>query len=121
MIKSFSRSVPSLSHRYLQDTMNIFSNLIRNYPDEQVKENACNAIPQIIKDILQEDVRVEAAKKIISDLLISFESERGDYTSDKKIEAIHHIIEDLNYRFFTLEDLHILTDKLMYHLDLSEK
>lgn len=57
MLGTFSENLPSLSSKYLQQTLDIYSNLLRNYPIEDTKELVSKSIPKTLQSIISYNIR----------------------------------------------------------------
>lgn len=101
MLNVFIEQLKELYGPYVEKTVQLLCTIIKDHPNEDVKEEACKCLPNLISAIKTSDqaVAVQLARHFMETLVTTIEKEFDTDIMIVELETLKSVIEELDLCF----------------------
>ncbi len=101
MLNVFIDKLKELYAPYVQKTVELLCNIIKDHPNDDVKEEACKCLPHLVACVKTSDPQsaIQLAKYFMETLVSTIEKEFDTQTMITELETLKNCIEELNSSF----------------------
>jgi hypothetical protein len=123
IIQTIIKSAKHLYAPYIKKTINLFFVIIKKTSFSNVKIAACDSIADLITVAKadSQEFAVNLTKHFITNLMQLIEKEISSEVICAELDAVRAAIEELDFCFFTQEEVQQLSGKLLELLEISNK
>ncbi len=107
MLNVFIEELKELYNPYVEKTVNLLCSIIKEHPNEDVKEEACKCLPNLIIAVKTENsgLAVTLAKHFMGTLVETIEKEYDSNIVIVELETLKNIIEELGMCFLSEDEV----------------
>lgn len=124
MLNVFIEQLKELYNPYVEKTVSLLCNIIKEHPNEDVKEEACKCLPNLIIAVKGENsaLAVSMAKLFMATLVETMEREYDSQIVIVELETLKSVLEELGLCFLNEQEIKDFSEKMLKLLkDADEK
>ena len=123
MLNVFIEQLKQLYAPYVEKTVQLLCTIIKDHPNDDVKEEACKCLPNLIAAAksTNEQIAVALAKYFMDTLVSTIEKEFDSDIMIVELETLKNIIEELGLQFLTNEQVKAFSEKILNLLKSSDQ
>jgi hypothetical protein len=123
MLNVFIEQLKELYGPYVEKTVQLLCTIIQDHPNDDVKEEACKCLPNLISaiKITNQPVAIQLARHFMSTLVTTIEREFDTDIMIVELETLKSVIEELDLCFLSQEEVKAFSEKMLNLLKLSDE
>lgn len=123
MLNVFIEQLKELYGPYVEKTVQLLCTIIQDHPNDDVKEEACKCLPNLISaiKISNQPVAIQLARHFMSTLVTTIEREFDTDIMIVELETLKSVIEELDLCFLAQEEVKAFSEKMLNLLKLSDE
>lgn len=124
MLNVFIEQLKELYNPYVEKTVSLLCNIIKEHPNEDVKEEACKCLPNLIIAVKGDNsaLAISLAKLFMATLVETMEREYDSQIVIVELETLKSVLEELGLCFLNEQEIKDFSEKMLKLLkDADEK
>lgn len=123
MLNVFIEQLKELYGPYVEKTVQLLCTIIQDHPNDDVKQEACKCLPNLISAIKtsNQPVAIQLARHFMSTLVTTIEREFDTDIMIVELETLKSVIEELDLCFLAQEEVKAFSEKMLNLLKLSDE
>jgi hypothetical protein len=123
MLNVFIEQLGPLYNPYVAQTVNLLCKIIKEHPNEDVKEEACKCLPNLIIAVKTENpaLAVDLAKVFMGTLVETMEKEYDSQIVIVELETLKSVLEELGIQFLNEQEIKDFSEKMLKLLKSADE
>jgi hypothetical protein len=123
MLNVFIEQLGPLYNPYVAQTVNLLCKIIKEHPNEDVKEEACKCLPNLIIAVKTENpaLAVELAKVFMGTMVETMEKEYDSQIVIVELETLKSVLEELGIQFLNEQEIKDFSEKMLKLLKSADE